>query len=312
MEVFMRAYQKFLCVGLFLGLPFSLPAHAMEIDILGEGCLMNGEEHTVASAIQRLTETHTEVLTLLEDEDNPSRQEMNSFLNELSAVRTLKSLCIEGKLDQESIDYIGDITSLCTLKFKNDEDSPTIFADFFQNWSPLVHLHTLDLSHTGFAEDKRKFVEVGPYDIKFLGFLQVIAQLTQLKNLNIGENSLFPIVLTAQANCPLEAYNGWRKSQIEQSAAIMSAHVGLRKIFMSDTRLGGLFMNALNFHGPKELDFSDNCITVDEAADFCWRHSHWSITVNFSDNLFKDHDNLKDAIAERALGNLSLDDNVDF
>ena len=180
----------------------------------------------------------------------------------------------------------------------------------------LVNLHTLDLSYTSFAEQKIIFQENNTPKIIFLEFLKNIKDLPNLKNLNIGNNILFPEVRKAshfgharsnEAKRLLGLYNTWRKDQIERCALKISQKPTLKKIFMQETGLGDLFINTLNFQGLRELDLSGNHFLPEVAADFCERHRNYLIKVRFSNPK-----EIEQVIIERFLNNVSLEDELDF
>lgn len=226
----MNLYKIFFFLCLFVGAQILQPAYAMDLQISSDGCFLDGEEETVKSIIKRLKDNNVQKLTLVEDKEQPNIEEVNRVLNKLPEVETLRTLYVVGKLNQESIDYIGDITQITTLIFNDSANHSSISADTFSNWSSLSNLHTLDLSETDFADDDRRWQEAHPHDIKFLEFLQSIEHLPCLKNINMESNhTLFPTVLRAnnfghpnahESKRQLGVYMTWRKTQIRPAAKV--------------------------------------------------------------------------------------------
>lgn len=112
--------------------------------------------------------------------------------------------------------------------------------------------------------------------------------------MNVSENAIFPEVIPlrgrAGARAAAQAYMTWRTTQIRDCAGML-ARSSLENLSLSNTRLGEVFINSFSHDllatsTLKEINFSENYISVEDAANFIIQSNAKGLDfhVNFENN----------------------------
>jgi hypothetical protein len=232
---------------------------------------------------------------------------LNTVLGALSKFKKLKTLAINADLINEgSIESIGAIAQLTSLFLEGHEGSNHLIMKCldYSSLTLFENLQTLALKKVEFLQDSeyRDFASKNK-DIPFISFAESLKFLPKLQELDLTGSTLFPSSLPQKsfngkgAKNALNAYHEWRQQQIKASAELLAQNFHGKKLLMQDTRLGDLFVG---FYGkqlleqfylpeqsrlPEELDFSNNYISINEAADFIegLRKTGRAISINLSE-----------------------------